>query len=79
MSFWLKVLDLTEQSVLFQGILAVSVVGGVVYLSCTGQSIPEQLGSLAMIIVGFFFGSKSTAGVARATRDTINTMRGKEC
>lgn len=78
MNWSMKVLDLIEQSVVFQGILAVSVVGAVVYLSATGQAVPEQLGNLALIIVGFFFGSKATNSVSRANTDTIRAMQGKE-
>lgn len=75
MNWSMKVLDLIEQSVVFQGILAVSVVGAVVYLSVCGQPVPDQLSSLAMIIVGFFFGSKSTTSAARAAREAVENMR----
>lgn len=78
MSWVMKFMDLVEQSVVFQGILAVSVVGAVVYLSCVGRPVPDQLSSLALIVVGFFFGSKATNSVSRANMDTIRAMKGRE-
>jgi len=53
--FW----KLVEKSTIVSGTLALTVVGAVVYLSVTGQPIPELLGNATLIIIGFFFGAKS--------------------
>lgn len=53
--FW----ALLDKSTIISGFIAVAVVGGVVYMAITGQEIPELLGNAALIIVGFFFGSKT--------------------
>ena len=53
--FW----TLLEKSVIVSGLIALGTIGAVVYLSVTGQPIPELLGNASLIIVGFFFGAKS--------------------
>jgi len=55
-----------EKSVLISGFISVAVVGAVVFLSVTGQPIPELLGNACLIVVGFFFGSKSADSGYRA-------------
>lgn len=62
--FW----GLLEKSVIVSGFIAVTVVGSIVYLSVTGQPIPELLGNAALIIIGFFFGAKTTDAGYRAMR-----------
>lgn len=52
--FW----ELLEKSVLVSGVLAVTVVGSVVYLAVTGDPIPEALSIAMGTIIGFFFGAK---------------------
>jgi hypothetical protein len=47
-----------EKSTLVSGLIALAVVGAIVYLSIVGKPIPDLLGNTALIIVGFFFGSK---------------------
>jgi hypothetical protein len=47
-----------EKSTLVSGLIALGVVGAIIYLSITGQVIPDLLGNSALIIIGFFFGSK---------------------
>lgn len=52
--FW----ELMEESVIVSGTIALSCVGSVVYLSCSGKLIPDILVNVTMIVVGFFFGGK---------------------
>jgi hypothetical protein len=52
--FW----ELLEESVLVSGTIALSCVGSVVYLACSGKPIPDILVNITMIVVGFFFGGK---------------------
>lgn len=59
--FW----ELFEKSTLVSGIIALGVLGGVVYLSVTGRPIPDSLSSAAMLILGYFFGSKTTDNAYR--------------
>jgi hypothetical protein len=53
--FW----DLFAQSVIVQSVLALVMVGVICYLAVTGQEIPEVLVNAVMLILGFYFGSKS--------------------
>jgi len=52
--FW----ELLEESVLVSGIIALSCIGAVVYLSITGKPIPDILVNISMAVIGFFFGGK---------------------
>jgi hypothetical protein len=56
----LKLLDLLESSVIFQGTLVLLVFGGIIYLIITSQTVPDTLWDFGLIILGFFFGSKSS-------------------
>ena len=60
--FW----ELLEKSVIVSGMIALGVLGAVIYMAVTGQEIPELLGNAALIIVGFFFGAKTTDAGYRA-------------
>jgi len=60
--FW----TLLEKSTIVSGFIAVGVTGAIIYLSVTSQPIPELLGNAALIIIGFFFGSKTTDAGYRA-------------
>jgi len=66
--FW----ELFEQSVIIQGILAISFSGAIIYLYCTGKEVPQELVALVSLILGYFFGAKTTHAqvqVARAIED----------
>ena len=52
--FW----ELLEESVLVSGIIALSCIGAVVYLSVAGKPVPDILVNISMVVVGFFFGGK---------------------
>lgn len=67
--FW----ELLEESVLVSGVIALSCIGAVVYLSVTGQPIPDILVNISMVVVGFFFGGK----VQQAQNTLVNKMSGR--
>ena len=67
-------LDLLKQSIIIQGILALGFCAAVVYLAITGRHIPDTLVNVTMLIVGFFFGAKSTA----SARDLIESIKREE-
>lgn len=52
--FW----ELMEKNVLVSSLLAVGLVGTVVYLGITGRPIPEVIVGLCGTVVGYFFGAK---------------------
>ena len=59
--FW----DLLQESVIVQAVITLLVVGAVIYLSVTGQEVPELLSNITGLVVGFYFGSKLALRQAR--------------
>lgn len=53
---WIKQAFL--ESTIIQGVVTLILIGAIVYLAVTGQTIPEVLVNAAMIVIGFWFGSK---------------------
>jgi len=66
-SFW----DLLEKSVIVSGIIAIAITFVLVYMSITGQPIPELVGNAALIIIGFFFGAKTQSNANRLPENQI--------
>lgn len=59
--FW----ELLERSVIVQSLLALACLGAIVYLSVTGQDVPEVLVNGFLLILGFYFGSKVQTEASR--------------
>lgn len=53
--FW----EVFKESVIVQALLAAGCLGAIIYLAVTGQEIPDVLVQGFMLILGFYFGSKS--------------------
>jgi hypothetical protein len=60
-----KLYDLIVRGVLIQGLIALALVAAIVYLSVTGQGVPEILVGLTGLAFGFYFGGEAQARVAR--------------
>jgi len=60
-----KVLELLEDSVITQSILVLLVFGTIVYCIISGTPIPDVLNQYGMVIIGFFFGAKTTRQVMK--------------
>jgi len=60
-TFW----DLLQESVIVQAVITLLVVGAVIYLSVTGQEVPELVSNITGLVVGFYFGSKLALRQAR--------------
>jgi len=54
-TFW----RLFEESVIVQSLITLALVLAVIYLVATGQAVPDILSSALMLVLGFYFGSKS--------------------
>lgn len=54
-----KLIDLWASSALIQGIMAVSSLGAIIYLSVVQATIPDVLVGVVMAIIGFYFGQKN--------------------
>ena len=53
--FW----ALLEESVIVQSFITASLIGALVYLWVTGQTVPAELYAFVSLITGYWFGSKS--------------------
>jgi len=61
-TFW----DLLRESVIMQGTLALVMVGVICYLYLTGQDVPDPLVNFVALILGYYFGSKTTMAQMRS-------------
>jgi len=61
-TFW----SLVRESIIFQGLITVSLIGVVIYLVVTGQIIPDIIQTLTLLVVGYFFGAKVGDATTRA-------------
>ena len=52
--FW----ELLQESVILQAFLTAAIWGVTVYLLATGQEVPDELNTAAILILGFYFGAK---------------------
>jgi len=53
-TFW----ELFRESVILQAIITLVILGTICAMYITGQTVPENLWSALMLILGFYFGSK---------------------
>ena len=57
--FW----ELLEESVLIQALMTLAILGAILYLVVQGKPVPDILTNAFLLILGFYFGSKSTVMV----------------
>lgn len=63
--FW----KLFEESVIVQALITLALVTVVCYLFATGRPIPELLSSALMLVLGFYFGSKTQQTIDKRMRE----------
>lgn len=61
-NFW----ELLRESTIVQALITLMVVGAVVYMAVTNQTIPPFLTDVTSLVIGFYFGSKVQALVHKA-------------
>lgn len=61
-----KLIDLLRESVLVQATITLVCVSGLVYLYVTGKPVSDGLVNIVMVIVGYYFGSKTQNIINRA-------------
>ena len=64
-----------KESIITQSILTLVIWAAVIYLACTGQSIPEILGVGAGTILGFWFGSKNQFALSQVRKELTTQPR----
>lgn len=72
--FW----QLLEQSVIVQAIVTLALVSAVVFLTVTGQAVPDALLNLALIALGYYFGSKAQLTGTQAAKAVIQQLQESE-
>ena len=58
--------ELLRESVIFQGLITLIVLGTWATMIIQGRPVPQEVYTMAGVVVGFFFGGKYTQSVARA-------------
>jgi len=59
--FW----RLLEESVILQALITVVLIGTICYLYITGREVPQPLVDMALLILGYYFGSKTQQFISR--------------
>jgi hypothetical protein len=62
--FW----ELLRESVIVQSLVTLLLVGTLCYMFVTGTLIPELLTQITLLVIGFWFGSKSQQAMTRNKR-----------
>ena len=62
--------SLLRESVLVQATVTLILIGVMGYMYIAGRPVPNDFVNIAMLVVGFWFGSKSQAAVER----TVNSL-----
>jgi len=60
--FW----DLFQQSVIVQSLVTLILVGTLCYMFATGAVIPDLLGQVTLLVIGFWFGSKTQMAISKS-------------
>lgn len=63
-----ELVKLLRESVLLQAIITLLAVSTMLYLYIVGRDVPPELLNIVLLIVGYYFGSK--------TQNALNRMRG---
>ncbi len=66
-----RIIEMWVESSLIQGILALMVMTAIIYMAVTGQQIPDVLGNIAALVVGFYFGQKVQQGAEKLARQMM--------
>ena len=63
-----KFLDLVKESVITQAAITLILVSTASYMAATGKEIPDLIELATMLVLGFYFGSKSQQIIQRTRR-----------
>ncbi len=69
-TFW----RLLEESVIIQGVVTLSLIGAVVFLTVTEKVIPEALFGLTSLALGYYFGSKGQLTGKQAAKAAVQQL-----
>lgn len=63
-----KFLDLLRESIIFQGLITLTLIIVCGYLWATGQTVPDDLQKALLLVLGFFFGGKVQQVITKGLR-----------
>ena len=58
-----------RESVILQALMTLGLLGTIVYLYIAGRPVPQELTTAFMLILGFYFGSKTQAQLQANIRE----------
>lgn len=68
--FW----ELLQESVIVQSLVTLSLTFAVIYLTITGQSVPDALLGLSSMALGYYFGAKAQLTGKQAAKAAIQQL-----
>jgi hypothetical protein len=71
--FW----ELLQESVIIQGVVTLVLVVTLCTMFITGKPIPELLGAITTLVLGFWFGTKSQRAIVTATKAMAESKHSK--
>ena len=69
------IVPLLRESVLIQGTVTIVAILTVCYLAVTGQPVPDLLEAVLWLVLGFYFGAKSTFTSARNVESATDFVK----
>lgn len=63
-----KFIELLRDSTIIQGGITLLCVGAIVYLWVTGKTVNDQLIDIVLLIIGYYFGSKTQQRIIKKDR-----------
>jgi len=72
--FW----QLLEESVIVQALVTLALTGSVVYLTVSGQAVPDSLLNLTLVALGYYFGSKTQLSASQAAKAVVQQLQESE-
>lgn len=67
--------SLLRESVLVQATVTLILIGVMAYMYIDGREVPSDFINITMLVVGFWFGSKSQASIERGINNYVATDR----
>lgn len=73
-TFW----RLLEESVIVQGTVTIGLIEAIIFLAVTEKQTPDGISSLALLTLGYYFGSKGQLTGKQAAKAVVQQLEGKE-
>ena len=75
MTIWQDLVSLMRESVLVQGAIALLLSGVAAYALLTGVKLGNDFWTMYGLVMGFYFGSKSTQATTNALREAVKNIQ----